>query len=383
MKKLILLSIAFMMLAGCAKDGEKNYTIEMVKGVKVYKNMNKPSVKHLDFSPKEVFRIVGLDERNAGTDQEFFWPRALDVDSKGNIFILDTAGSSVKKFDKNGFFVKSFGRLGKGPGEMERPYMLAIINDIVCIADPGGTRMLKFDTDGNFISDFPLIKAFPSLLRAVGKDKFICFLNKYEQTEKGLYRGLHLTLLDSQFREIATLYQYKGLYSPTYNDLLDSVTAFAVGQNKIAVADNSEDHYKINVFDFNGQLLYTITKEYHKVPFPKTELKILNDTLEKTIKKLGSPNYNAIKLKFKKSINSMYYDKKGRLLVAASLKRNETNKNHFLVDVFKDGVFLKKIKLDIARGYDFFKAYDEKIYFKGGRILYANELEAVIKVFQY
>lgn len=383
MKKLILVLVFFVMITNCSKDDGKNYTIEVVKGVKVYKNTNKESVIHLDLSPKEVFRIVGMDESKAGTDQEILWPRYLDVDSKENIFIVDTGSSSVKKFDRNGSFVKSFGRIGRGPGEMERPYMIAILNDIVYIADPGSSRMIKFDTDGNFIGNFPLIKGFPSLLQTVGKDKFICFLNTFERTKKGGYRGFNLVLLDTQFREIATLYEYKRLFNPAYNDILDGFTAYAVGENKISVADNSDNHYKINVFDFNGELLYSIEKEYQKVPFTKIELKILNDTLEKTLKKMERRDYQPIRLKYKKSINSMYYDKKGRLLVAASVKRDETNKNDFLVDVFSDGVFLKQIKLDIATGYDFFKAYDEKIFFKGSRIYYSNETEAVVKVFAY
>jgi hypothetical protein len=69
--------------------------------------------------------------------------------------------------------------------------------------------------------------------------------------------------------------------------------------------------------------------------------------------------------------------------VASSAARNKTNRYDFLVDVFKDGVFLKKIKLDIAKGYDFLKLYDEKMFFKGGRIFHLDSAAAEIKVFQY
>ncbi len=66
------------------------------------------------------------------------------------------------------------------------------------------------------------------------------------------------------------------------------------------------------------------------------------------------------------------------------MARNETNRSDFLVDVFKDGVFLKKIKLDIGKkGYDFVKLHDEKIFFKGDRIFYLDETEALIRVFEY
>ena len=70
-------------------------------------------------------------------------------------------------------------------------------------------------------------------------------------------------------------------------------------------------------------------------------------------------------------------------MVASPVKRNQANRYDFLVDVFKDGVFLKKIKLNIAKGYDFVKLHDVKIFFKGSRIYYLNELEAMVKVFEY
>ncbi len=79
----------------------------------------------------------------------------------------------------------------------------------------------------------------------------------------------------------------------------------------------------------------------------------------------------------------MYYDKTGRLLVAASVERTAANKEHFLVDVFKDGVFLNRAKLDICNGHDYLKIFDEKIFFKGDRIFHINEPESLVTVFEY
>jgi len=78
----------------------------------------------------------------------------------------------------------------------------------------------------------------------------------------------------------------------------------------------------------------------------------------------------------------LYYDKQGRLLVVSSVERNASNRCDFLVDVFKDGVFLKKVSLDICKGYDFFQIR-KKIIFKGNRIYYLNAMEAELTVFEY
>jgi len=383
MKRLILLAVCFAVLVGCSQKVEKNYTIEVINGIKVYKNSNKPSAANLVISPGEIFRIGGLNESTEGTGSEFTWPHFLDIDSNGNIYIVDSGSSSIKKFDKNGTFIKSFGSKGHGPGEMIYPFMVVIQENIVFVADPGGRRIVKFDTDGNFINNIIIESRFPGYMQAVGSDKFICFRNKLVRSDENPYRSLNLVLVDTQFREIATLQNYKIKFDPRCNDFLDLYTAYAVGKDEIFVGVNGEDQYKINVFDFNGKLLYSIEKEYQKVTFSKMELDELNNTLEKVLKKFGNPVYIPVKSRPKKAINIIYYDKEDRLLVASSIPRDKTNRYDFMVDVFKDGVFLKKIKLDIAKGYDFLKLYDEKMFFKGGRIFHLDAAAAEIKVFQY
>lgn len=383
MKKLFLLVLCLTLVLSCSKDSGKNYSIEVIDGIKVIKNTNIPSIEDLVISAKEIFRIEGIDDSNEGTAREMVWPRFLDTDSKGNIFIIDMGSSSVKKFDKNGKFIKSFGSKGTGPGELDRPFMIALLNDIVFVAGSSARRISKFDTDGNYISEFLIKGTLPRYLQPLGKDKFICFKMLFHQFEKGEEQTFNLVITDSQFQDISTILEWRKRFDPASNDFLDQFTPYAVGADKIFAAENSEDLYKIKVFDFSGQLLYIIQKDYHKIPFNKFELDELNSTLEKTEKKFGAQEYQPIKSTYKKAINGMYYDKEGRLFVASSVKRNQENRYDFLVDVFKDGIFLKKIKLDIAKGHDFTKIHDEKIFFRGNRIYYINEAEAVIKVFEY
>lgn len=60
------------------------------------------------------------------------------------------------------------------------------------------------------------------------------------------------------------------------------------------------------------------------------------------------------------------YDE-GKLWVAVSIERNKTNLNDFVMDVFEDGRFLNRVKLDI--GYsseyqfnDLIRIYNNKLY---------------------
>ncbi|MCP4221468.1 MAG: 6-bladed beta-propeller, partial [bacterium] len=364
-------------------DG-KNYSVRIEKGMKVFVNSDIPSLKELDISPREVFCLNGLDEANAGTPREFVWPRYLDMDRDHNIYIIDRAGAAVKKFDKSGTFIKSFGRQGAGPGEMKFPYLIAHLEEIIYVADPVGRRMVTFDRDGTFIENIIVKSGFPNVLKTVGKNNFIGFMNKYRESEEGAFVGYSLVLLDMKFTPGKILSEYEIKYNPSYNNFLDRLTAYAVGKDKIFVAENSDDSYRINVFDFSGNPMYAIEKEYSSIAFSSEELAQLNRTLKQTMLKLGVPEYQPVKAKYKKCINGMFYDKEGRLLVAVSQERSGKNRYDFVLDVFKDGVFLKTITLDIGRkAYDFIKLHDEKVFFKSDRIYYLDETEATIRGFSY
>jgi hypothetical protein len=78
----------------------------------------------------------------------------------------------------------------------------------------------------------------------------------------------------------------------------------------------------------------------------------------------------------------MEYDKYDRLWVFSAVKRDETNQTELLVDIFKDGVFLQQVKLDICPGYDFVN-YDHQIRLLGDRIYYANTQDQYMKVYEY
>jgi hypothetical protein len=385
MKKIvsILLSVSMGLIAGSHGVNEKKAPGNTGR-TSIYYNPAKPASGRLNISTREIFTIKGkppIPVKIPG--REFTWPRYLDVDSRGNIYIVDRTSASIKKFDKRGMFIKSFGAEGTGRGQMKGPFMIAILKNLVYVADPGSRRMVIFDTEGRFIDNISLQNGFPNILGTVGDDKFIGFMHEVKNESGADYRYCDLVILDLNFQRIAVLNEYKARIEPGGNDILERYSPYAVGKDEIYVAQNSENIYRIKVFDFNGKLHRTIEKSYKRIPFTRYELDEFNFSLSTLYKRLGIEDYNYLEPKFKKSINSMYYDKKGRLLVVASVDRAESNKFDFIADVFKDGVFLGQVKLDIAIGHDFFKAYDEKIFFKGNRIFYLNETEAIIRVFEY
>jgi DNA-binding beta-propeller fold protein YncE len=127
--KTLIVTLVFSLIISCATDKDQNYTIEIVDGVKHIKNLNIPSNENLKVQIKKEITINGLDENSQDSLSMFSNIMAIDVDRDGNIYVCDAISSSIKKFDSEGNFVKSIGRLGKGPGEFEFPTSFVVLDD--------------------------------------------------------------------------------------------------------------------------------------------------------------------------------------------------------------------------------------------------------------
>jgi DNA-binding beta-propeller fold protein YncE len=103
----------------------------------------------------------------------FNMPTDVAFGLNGEIYVADGYGNSrVQQFDKNGKFVKSWGRRGTGPGEFHLPH--AIITDskgLVYVGDRENSRIQIFDADGNYIKEW----------KNVGKPWAMCLTDDPQQ----------------------------------------------------------------------------------------------------------------------------------------------------------------------------------------------------------
>jgi DNA-binding beta-propeller fold protein YncE len=119
--------------------------------------------------------VMNLGRRPEGYDNHFehlkqseavavdgFFRSPTDVawDQDENIFVSDGyVNSRIAKIDKNGNWIKSWGRYGKGgahadenPAAFDNPHSMQIDNEgHVYVADRGNRRIHVFDRDGNFL----------------------------------------------------------------------------------------------------------------------------------------------------------------------------------------------------------------------------------------
>ncbi len=77
---------------------------------------------------------------------------AYSVGPGGTIYVLDSTVPAVRVFARDGRYVRTIGRRGRGPGEFEQPYRLEVSGSDVMVFHRSPGRMIRFDTTGTHIS---------------------------------------------------------------------------------------------------------------------------------------------------------------------------------------------------------------------------------------
>ena len=117
--------------------------------VTVVKNPKEPLYKTPVLELKEDLSLGGPEAQG---DYAFGEIRTFIVDDAGSIYVLDSQASHVKVFDKAGKYVRTIGRQGQGPGELESPMTLSFNRTSGELAvHQASRRMSYFKTDGTFL----------------------------------------------------------------------------------------------------------------------------------------------------------------------------------------------------------------------------------------
>jgi DNA-binding beta-propeller fold protein YncE len=113
------------------------------------------TVRKFSVDGKVLLTIGTLDQ--AGEDQSHMnQPNDVAFAPNGDIYVSDGYGNDrVVVFDKNGKYVRAWGKLGTAPGEFSQPHSIAIDSrGRVYVADRNNARIQIFDPNGKFITEW-------------------------------------------------------------------------------------------------------------------------------------------------------------------------------------------------------------------------------------
>ncbi len=104
----------------------------------------------------KLLKTLGTRGEPGEDERHFNLPTDMAVTPEGEIFVSDGYGNSrIVHFDRDGKFVKAWGKLGIRPGEFSNPHALALDSKgRLYVADRSNGRVQVFDQDGRFLDEW-------------------------------------------------------------------------------------------------------------------------------------------------------------------------------------------------------------------------------------
>lgn len=335
--------------------------------------------KKSEVKVKEIFRIGGDSE---DMEKGLVGPSGFCLDSKENIYVLDSRDFCIKKYDINGKFIKKFSRKGSGPGEISRAYKIECDDqDNIIIQDGSTKRFTFFDTEGKYLksinysgiawrfqtskNDFYIEEHD---IDFSGDKASVYKIFKYNSNLQNPVLIDSVSIKDNNYIKEPMFTNLPIPFCPTYN------WSFSKDGNLIVA--NSGD-FSIKVFSSDGKFKSKIVNKAEKKKVTEKDKKTFFDGIVFSAgdnKTQGAPDFMVKGTKFpefKNYFTSLITEPGGYLLLNTY---ESTNKEQICFLLDKTGKLLNKVKIAVPPGLMFFSKNNLYVFTND-----ENEFPVIIK----
>ncbi len=302
--------------------------IEKIDGVTIVHNPKKPA--KVPGAPKSLTLEEDLCIGVESGDEDYMFAelRSVQVDEDEDIIVLDWKYNVIKVFDKDGKHIRTFGKHGQGPGEIQGPSRMSLNGGKdIGILDSSNNRFSYFSKEGECLKETSLgknariFRAIPDSRGCLYGDTFII---------EGNSRKDSILRFDAEFNLDSTIATYEKAYTRLeLNPVREGFTYQVMADDKLVWAHTYE--YTLHIVDPEGKFIKKIVKDYNQI-------KITEKDKEKIIKDMwgDEPPPTGFKIAIPKHFPPMYYllgDDKGRIYVRTY---ERDSKGQFKWDVYDE-----------------------------------------------
>ncbi len=344
MKRVSCCLLGISLLASCGgKQPQIDRTTE--NGVEVIQNHLAPYAikgEPTDFRLEEELTIdfagPAIGEMGLANATDFV------VDAQGFIYFMHVwkEGDTIFKFGPDGRFLKSWGRKGQGPGELQ--FMIGACltrSGQLIVSDHTNLKLIWFTDEGKLIKElrYPPDGRF-DIIYPVGDNRFVGYARAWTEPESDSFE-FTFYLLDGALKELKKLdvYRYpnpakKGERGVNFNEF------FVVKSSPSRIFIGNEDRgYEILELDHDGNPLKKIRKEYSRVRVPEEIIKKRKAAYNRPGRSYYFPDHYL-------PICDFFADDDNRLFVMTFEKGS--NPGEYWYDIFDhNGLFIRRKPLNI------------------------------------
>lgn len=374
MKRVYCCLLGISLLASCgSKQPQIDRTYE--KGVEVVLNHLKPYR-----IPNEPSELVLEKEYVIDTESPGLLEAGLTdiyqfgADSRGFVYLTQHArkdGFVIFQFDGRGRFLKSFGRVGQGPGEIESLSYFGISSrDDIFVLDTRRKKILFFAPSGELVKE----TLVPRLLSgAIPLENGSFLAPESQDLPTSGFEEISLNLFDRQFAKVKAVCRFQ---VPSQFERMEKVNVFYPNPTGTFTSDRifigmPGREYEVLVYDLAGTLLRKIRKDY-------TPVAVTAGFQKDLLARVPKGNSIAERLYFpdhKPAFQYFFADEAGRLFVMTMEKDDGSGQN--VCDIFNaSGVFIARAAVgyyDILR--IIWEGLSLEVVARNGRIYTLHEKE--------
>jgi len=347
MRKALGYAVILPLLIACGPEAQKVKRITE-NGVEVVINHLEPEKIRGKKTTLELKKEFSLDfSREDMAPLGLADAYSFNVDSWGNIFVLNArpVEDFVFMFDGNGHFLRSFWKKGQGPGELQWTVSIAFDDqDSIIVTDTDIRKNVVFDTQGNLVREMPFPKDVYALY-LIDNDKYIAYWRKWTSPQDDHFNdyfglsgpgGEGIRVLDSCQWPNPAKHGIRGNRLNRVFNWKESVDRIYIG--------NEDRGYEFLVFDWDGNLLRKIRKDYKPV-----EVRISEEEKKRVI--ADRPGLKVEFPKYWPAFGSFFVDDENRLYVQTY--EMESGQPEYVYDIFNgDGVLILRRSLPIKPAVD-------------------------------
>ena len=271
LRAVAIASLLSIWAAACTEPLEfAEWTIPVAEGARIIEYAAVPLEERTERVELTQELVLGA---GGGEYDSFYGNVLFDVDTDGNVYVLDGGNFRVLVFDANGNFVRTFGRRGEGPGEFANPMGFAFSGGRLVIEDMSLARFSAFDPRGQLLQEDHMEERL-LFLQGYGLPDGDVIALKQAMVMNGVFMPGILVRISSTG---SVVHEYAGAPATERKeaDELDKRLLVAVSRTGFSVdpeggiSFTAAEEYQVLKFAAGGAMTWALRVAHHRIPYPQ------------------------------------------------------------------------------------------------------------------